>query len=191
MQVRPDVVEARSTVLNQDEGTRIYEKYITPLITEQKPYRRRELHLLRGNFLTYMSFVPPHVSEHVLIPLQQMLPLVSFHSQNWTTWESAGVYQVPGLSPQKGESILKAEFKNASSLVQKTSRLDPLSDIFTQLILEMELPLPKSWFLLIIWWDGIDTCPRNLCELLRSLIIVFSPFMQYRKLKPFVFTLAT
>ena len=85
MQVRPDVVEARSTVLNQDEETRIYEQYVTPPITEQKPYRRRELHLLRGSFLTYMSFVPPHVSEHVLIPLKQMLPLVSFHSQNWTT----------------------------------------------------------------------------------------------------------
>ena len=91
--------------------------------------------------------MPPHVSEHVLIPLQQMFALASFHSQNWTTRESAGVYKVPGLSPQKGESLLKTEFKNAFSLVQKTSRLDPLSDIFTQLILEMQLPVPKSLFL--------------------------------------------
>ena len=39
MQVRPDVVGTKSTVLNQDEGTGIYEKYVTPFVTEQKPYR--------------------------------------------------------------------------------------------------------------------------------------------------------
>lgn len=133
----------------------------------------------------------PHVSEHVLTPLQQMLPLVSFHSQNWTTWESAGVYQVPGLSSQKGESLLKTELKNAPSLIQTASRLALLSVVFTQLILEMQLPVPKSLISLILWWDSIGICPRNLCELLWSLIIVFSPFTQYRKIKPFVFTLAT
>ena len=39
MQVRPDVVGTKSTVLNQNEGTGVYEKHVTPLVTEQKPYR--------------------------------------------------------------------------------------------------------------------------------------------------------
>ena len=55
------------------------------LLSQSKSHTgRRELHLLIGNFLTYMSFVSPRVSEYFLIPLQQMLPLVSLYSQNWT-----------------------------------------------------------------------------------------------------------
>ena len=154
------------------------------LLSQSKSHTgRRDLHLLIGNFLTYMSFVSPHVSEYFLIPLQHKLPLVSHYSQNWTKWERGGIYQVPGLSTQKGEYITINWIQRCTLLSSENLKIDSLISC----LYSVDTGDATS---LILWWDGIDICPWNLCELLWSMIIIFSSFMQYRKIKPLVFTLA-